>query len=207
MSGIAAVQPRSRSLAEKMRQAMFDAQCDVAALVYEADQDPDAILHDFAADLKARGHRAVGMVQAGQCADASLSAVLVHSGEKLLLAQDFDPRASGCRLDTDRLQSAGAQIACALEAGADIVIINRFGKRERDGKGLAYLIERALDSDVPVVIAVSSGHFAEWIKFAGGMSVKLACDRHALEAWWRNVSAKAPRTIGQDHQSVCEVLK
>jgi hypothetical protein len=54
---------------------MFDAQCDLAALVYETDQDPDAVLRDFAADLTTRGHRAVGMVQAGQCADSSLSAV------------------------------------------------------------------------------------------------------------------------------------
>jgi nucleoside-triphosphatase THEP1 len=172
---------------------MFDAQCDLAALVYEADQDPDAILRDFAADLNSHGYRAIGMVQAGQCADSSLSAVLVHSGEKLLLAQDFDSRASGCRLDADRLQNAAERIAGALDAGADIVIINRFGKRERDGKGLAHLIERALAVDVPVVIAVSNRNFAEWIKFAGGMSVKLACDRRALDTWWRKVSARTPR--------------
>jgi Protein of unknown function (DUF2478) len=69
-----------------MRPVMFDAQCDLAALVYDEHQDPDAVLRDFASDVKARGFRAVGMVQAGQCADSSLSAVLVHNGEKLLLA-------------------------------------------------------------------------------------------------------------------------
>ena len=66
---------------------MFDAQCDLAALVYEEGQDPDAVLRDFAADLNASGRRVVGMVQTGQCADSSLSAVLVHNGEVLLLAQ------------------------------------------------------------------------------------------------------------------------
>jgi len=161
---------------------MFDTQCDLAALVYDEHQDPDAVLRDFAADLNARGFRAVGMVQAGQCADSSLSAVLLHSGEKLALAQDFDPAASGCRLDVGRLQNAGARIADALEAGADLLIVNRFGKRERDGKGLGYLIERALKADTPVVIAVSSHCFADWMKFTGGMGVKLACNRHVLEA-------------------------
>jgi len=185
---------------------MFDAQCDLAALVYEAGQDPDAILRDFAADLGARGFRVIGMVQAGQCSDSSLSAELLHSEEKLLLAQDFDPRASGCQLDADRLTSAGGRIERALEAGADLVIINRFGKRECEGKGLTFLIERALDADVPLVIAVSSHRFTEWIRFAGGMSVKLACNRHALDTWWGNVSMQDP-AIGQDHQSVCEVLK
>ncbi len=43
---------------------MFDAQCDLAALVYEADQDPDAVLRDFASGLNARGFRVVGLVQA-----------------------------------------------------------------------------------------------------------------------------------------------
>jgi hypothetical protein len=79
----------------------------------------------------------------------------------------------------------------ALEDGADIVIINRFGRQERDGKGLAYLIERALSADIPVVIAVPAHRFADWIRFAGGMSVKLRCDRDALDAWWNSVSRKA----------------
>jgi nucleoside-triphosphatase THEP1 len=186
---------------------MFDAQCDLAALVYEPHQDPDAVLRSFAADLNARGFRVVGMVQAGQCADSSLSAVLLHSGEKLLLAQDFDPAVQGCRLDLARLQNAGARIADALAHGADLVIINRFGKRERDGKGLSHLIERALDADIPVVIAVGRDHFADWIKFAGGMSVKLGCDRDALDAWWHRVSAGDARPEIGSHPTVCEILK
>jgi nucleoside-triphosphatase THEP1 len=186
---------------------MFDAECDLAALVYDEHQDPDAVLRDFAADLNARGLRAVGMVQAGQCADSSLSAVLLHSGENLLLAQDFDPSARGCRLDLGRLQNAGALVADALQAGADLVIINRFGKRERDGKGLAYLIERALGADIPVVIAVSAKNFHDWIKFAGGMSVRLRCDRHALDAWWQAVSSPSADVIAQGQPTVCERFK
>ncbi len=180
---------------------MFDARRDLAALVYEAYQDPDAILRDFAADLKARGFRAVGMIQTGQCADSSLSVVLVHSGEKLLLAQDFDPAASGCRLDIARLENAGARVADALEAGADLVIINRFGKRERDGKGLTHLIERAREADTPVVIAVSSDRLTDWIKFVDGMTVKLACDRDSLDSWWRDISARVPNAINERRQS------
>ncbi|KJC44777.1 hypothetical protein UP09_14040 [Bradyrhizobium sp. LTSP885] len=87
------------------------------------------------------------------------------------------------------------------------MIVNRFGKRERDGKGLAYLIERALDADIPVVIAVSRKSFADWITFAGGMSVKLACDRQALDSWWRRVSLRNAAQIAPDHVTVCEVFK
>jgi nucleoside-triphosphatase THEP1 len=133
------------------------------------------------------------MVQTGQCADSSLSAVLLHNQEKLLLAQDFDPAATGCRLDLDRLQAAGARVSDALAAGADLVIVNRFGKRERDGGGLVSVIERARKAEVPVVIAVSRERIVDWIKFGGATSVKLACERQALDAWWHDI---APRTAG-----------
>ena len=186
---------------------MFDAQCDLAALVYDEHEDPDAVLREFAADLNARGVRAVGMVQAGACADSSLSAVLVHSGETLLLAQDFDPDAKGCRLDVGRLQNAGERVAGAIEAGADLVIINRFGKREQNGKGLGHLIDKALGADIPVVIAVGSHRFGDWIKFVGGMTVKLPCRRDALDTWWQNVSARLPRLADGDRETFCEIAK
>jgi molybdate transport system regulatory protein len=95
----------------------------------------------------------------------------------------------GSRPAPARLRNAAARVAEALEAGADLLIINRLGKRERDGKGLSYLIQRALGSDIPVVIAVSQHRFDDWMKFVGGMTAKLPCDRDALDAWWQKLSA------------------
>jgi Protein of unknown function (DUF2478) len=191
--------------------AMFDSQCDLAALAYEPGQDPDGLLREFAADLNARGYRAVGLVQLGRhCVDVpNVSAMLVHSGEQLPLLQNLGTCAAGCRLDVGQLLNAGQLVASALDAGADVVIINRFGRQEREGKGLAYLIERALSADIPVVIAVPVHRFADWISFAGGMSVKLRCNRAALDGWWSTVSQRnAGRgAIRPDHVTVCEALK
>jgi hypothetical protein len=186
----------------------FDAQCDLAALVYEPHQDADGILRAFAVELNMRGLRAVGLVQLGHaCVDSDLWALLVHTGERLPLLRDLGRCAAGCRLDIGRLLEAGGRIADGIEAGADIVIINRFGRQERNGKGLSYLIERALDADIPVVIAVPRHRFADWIKFTCGMSVKLACDRASLDAWWRAVSTRHTGAITRDHISVCEAFK
>jgi hypothetical protein len=192
-----------------MRHAMFDSQCDLAALVYEQHQDPDEILRGFAEDLNRRGYRAVGLVQLGHhCLDTpKLSAMMVHTGEELPLFQDLCTCSAGCRLDVGQLLAAGSQLANAIDQGADLLIINRFGRQEREGKGLSYLIERALSADIPVVIAVPSHRFADWIKFADGMSVKLRCNREALDAWWNAVSARSAGLIPRDHQTVCEVLK
>jgi hypothetical protein len=161
------------------------------------------------AELKAGGYRAVGLVQLGHhCVDApGLSAVLVHSGEELQLFQDLGACATGCRLDVGQLLDAGGRVAGAIDEGADLVIVNRFGRQERDGKGLSYLVERALSADIPVVIAVPSHRFADWIKFADGMSVRLRCDRASLSAWWDAVSARGAGRIAHVQHSVCEVLK
>jgi Protein of unknown function (DUF2478) len=188
---------------------MFDSQCDLAAMVYEPHQDPDDLLRDFAFDLNARGYRAVGLVQLGHhCTDSpKLSAMLVHTGEELSLLQNLGSCAAGCRLDVGQLLDAGVQVASAIEAGADLVIINRFGRQEREGKGLSFLVERALSADIPVVIAVPSHRFADWIRFADGMSVKLACDRHSLDAWWRAVSVRSAAPVRLAHTTVCEAFK
>lgn len=187
---------------------MFDAQCDLAALVYVEDQDPDEILREFTSNLNANGHRAVGIVQLGRhYPDASLSVTLVPTGEQLQLFQDMDAYSAGCRLDVGQLMGAGERIARPLDEGADILIVNRFDRQEREGKGLAHLIERALSADIPVVIAVPSHHFADWITFTGGMTVKLHCDRELLDEWWHLVSARNGSLYRPDHLTVCEVFK
>lgn len=187
---------------------MFDSQCDLAALVYGQGQDPDRILCDFAADLNASGYFAAGLVQLGRrCLETSLSARLVHTGEELPLFQELGACAGGCRLDVDRLLEAGQRIACAIDQGADIVIINRFGRQECEGRGLSYLVARALEAEIPVVIAVPSYRFAGWIKFAEGMSVKLGCERRALDAWWHGVSARHAHAMHERRPTICEVFK
>ena len=85
--------------------------------------------------------------------------------------------------------------------------VPEIGELERVGKGLSFLVERALSADIPVVIAVPNHRFADWIRFADGMSVKLRCHREALDVWWRAVSTRNAELIKQKHQTVCEVFK
>jgi hypothetical protein len=185
---------------------MFDAQCDVAALVYGPGQEPDRILSGFAADLTASGRLAAGLVQLGhRRPHAALSARLLHTGENVPLFRDSESSAGRPRLDLGRLHDAAESIAGAIDRGVDIVIVNRFGRQECEGRGLSRLIACALDADIPVLIAVPGRHFADWIRFTKGMSVKLPCNRRALDAWWHGVAAGfSPAT---PHATMCEIAK
>jgi hypothetical protein len=135
---------------------MFDAQCDLAALVYEATQDPDRLLLAFAGDLRAQGLRPVGLVQRGHhdAGAAVLPALLLHTGEEFDLFQDATAYTEGRRLDVGKLAQARARMTDAVSEGADLLIVNRFGRQEMQVRGLAHLIEHALRSDVPVVVPV-----------------------------------------------------
>jgi glycosyltransferase involved in cell wall biosynthesis len=173
---------------------MSDSHPNLAGLIYGDGDAPDPLLRGFAADLLAQGRRVVGLVQSGHRNGAPrLSATLLHSGEEIELFQDLGPGAQGCRLDAGQLVHAGARIEMALERGADIMILNRFGKLEREGRGLVYLIEKALSAEVPVMMAVADQYIADWTDFSGGIGAKLSCTGAALDNWWKRVYPRPER--------------
>lgn len=188
----------------------FDAQCDLAAVVYGAGDDPDALFTAFAGDLRRSGRRVVGVIQVGRSCrseDPRLGAVVLPEGELVSLAEDARTCAVGCRLDAAQLAGVATRLCNAMTDGSDLVIINRFGRTEAEGRGLADLIIRALKADIPVLIAVPEHRFAALIKFSDGMNVRLACRRDALDRWWRSLGGPAMRRPGGGARTFCEVAK
>jgi hypothetical protein len=186
----------------------FDAQSDLAALVYGAGEDPDPLIAGFAADLHRAGHRPVGVVQRGrtcQSENPQFGVVILPDGEVVGLATGDGAPAAGCRLDPDRLAGLAVRLAAAIENGADLVIINRFGRSEAEGKGLIDLVPMALDADIPVLIAVPERRFSAWIRFSEGMNVRLACRRDALDQWWHRVGG--PSCERNSVATICEFAK
>lgn len=168
---------------------MFDAECNLAIVACGIDDDPDRLLLDFARDLRRSGYRVVGMVQCGRTSrvgDAALGAVMLPS--ETVVDLDHERGHVGCRLHSGRLAGIAAAIAAEVAAGADLVIINRFGKLEAGGRGLVGLIQRAVGRDIPVLTAVPEHHFATCVKYADGMNVRLPCRRPSLDAWWKSVA-------------------
>jgi nucleoside-triphosphatase THEP1 len=171
---------------------MFDAQCDFATVVYGASDDPDRLLLDFAEELRREGVRAAGLVQLDRghhpSDDGDLRTVVLSNREVVHLNHHRERDTPRCRLDGSSLASLAKTIEAAIREGADLVVINRFGKLEAEGKGLIELIQLAAKADIPMLIAVPEHRFAAWIAYSGGMSVRLPCRREALDRWWRSVA-------------------
>ncbi len=189
----------------------FDAQCDFASVVYGRGDDPDRLFVDFTSDLCRSGVRPVGVIQSGRSCRAEepkLRVVMLPGGETFRLVADTENcDAAGCRLDDQRLRELAERLTAAIDDGPDLVVINRFGRAEAEGRGLVKPIAQALKADIPVLIAVPERRFFDWIRFSDGMNVRLPCRREALDRWWPSVAGTSVRRRPGFAATFCEWAK
>lgn len=148
----------------------------------------DVLLAQVATALAAQGLRMAGVVQTNYEFDPEkrchMDLNVLGQGPVIRISQDRGRHARGCRLDAQGLAEAVAHVEAMLDAGsADILIINKFGKSEMDGDGFRDVIAKALLAGVPVLTAVSNGHRAGFLDFAGEFAQELPADLGAILDW------------------------
>ncbi len=99
------------------------------------------------------------------------------------------------------------RLTAAIGDRPDLVVINRFGRAEAEGRGLVKPIAQALKADIPVLIAVPERRFFDWIRFSDGMNVRLPCRREALDRWWPSVAGTSVRRRPGFAATFCEWAK
>lgn len=144
------------------------------------------LLEKLSQHLQARGHKVGGVLQRrGTCGpQAPLEAVDLMTGQYTRLCQTLGPGSQSCRLDPRGLAEAAAWVQRATEQGADLIIIDKFGKQEAQGRGLRAEISQAALSGIPVLTAVSKRIFPEWQDFTGGYGTTLICRHDIAMQWW-----------------------
>ncbi len=161
-----------------------------AAIRYNRHDDAvDALLEEMARAFEAQGARVAGFVQretdtgADCCPTTHLEDLA--TGERHLISQPLGNGSKGCRLDPRALAGLCGLLDAALARGADILVLNRFGKGEAEGHGFRVAIERALLDGVPVLTAVQDAYLPAWRDFAGELGTTLAPAAAEVEAWGR----------------------
>ncbi|KRE18101.1 hypothetical protein ASE63_02660 [Bosea sp. Root381] len=159
----------------------------LAAIPYSSGFRIDGFMADLALRLRGRGLRLGGVVQhnEGACEQGCLSMALedLASGERFPISEDRGAASSGCRLDAAGLAAAGGALAAALAGGAELVIVNKFGRQEMLGQGLRQEIAAALMAGLPLLIAVREDFLPGWRDFAGEDWTELPPQLDAIEAW------------------------
>lgn len=147
----------------------------------------DRLLAQLAERLAADGVRVAGAVQINieqpNQVKCRMELKLLPSGESITISQSLGPHAQGCRLDTDGLERAVYHAEQGLDSGADIVLINKFGKQEIEGRGFRDLIAAALSQGIPVLLGVSSKNFEGFQTFAGEFADPVTPELSAMHRW------------------------
>ncbi|SHM39549.1 Protein of unknown function [Paracoccus solventivorans] len=127
--------------------------------------------------LAARGLRLGGAVQVNSTGgDCTMDlAVLGTDAAPIRISQALGPGSKGCRLDPDALERAVGLALSAL-AGADLVLVNKFGKQESLGRGFRELIAESLSRGIPVLTAVAPDYLPAFHDFTGGDATLLNWD-------------------------------
>jgi nucleoside-triphosphatase THEP1 len=122
--------------------------------------------------LTGRGLRCAGFVQRDvpRPGRSRCDMVLadVATGATIAISQDRGLGARGCRLDEGELARAIMATMAALSGPVDLLLINKFGKAEAEGRGFIPLIGEAVALGVPLLIAVPWRNIECWRKFADG---------------------------------------
>jgi len=153
--------------------------------------DTDLLLCRLAADLVARGLRCCGSVQINTArADAracDMDVRVLPDGPVLRISRDRGPQARGCRLDPDALETAVGLVSARLAEGADLLLVNKFGKHEAEGRGFRDVIAEALSRGVPVLVGLNELNRSAFEDFAAGHAVCLPPERAVLSDWLYSV--------------------
>lgn len=177
----------------------FHSECDVAALVYGQEDDPDVLLRTFARRLIEEGFDVLGVVQRRSGIDVGSP-----SPVKFVLLPDEESREDGVD-SAIRLEDVAARLASALRRRPDLLVLNRYGSMEVAGAGLLDVLSVAIELEIPVVIAVPEALFGKWLNLANGLAVRLQPNLDALNRWWRSLRRFPSRR--DNWGSICEMFK
>ena len=146
----------------------------------------DACLAEAVALIEGAGISLAGTVQTNtECAGRDVCDMdirVLPDGPVFRISQDLGVGARGCRLDGGALEAAVVEVAARLD-GAALLVINKFGKQEAEGRGLVGIIAEAVGRGIPVLVGVNQLNLEPFLQFADGLAAPLEAEPQIVADW------------------------
>ncbi|WGH78984.1 DUF2478 domain-containing protein [Jannaschia ovalis] len=159
----------------------------LAYTMTDGSRELDPLLHEVALAAIARGRRLAGIVQVNhdrpETERCDMDAIVLPDGPVIRISQSLGPAARGCRLDAAALEAAVAAAEARLSEGAELLIVNKFGKQEAAGRGFRPVIAAALEAGADVLVGVNPMNRDALEAFTEGAAERLPPRADALLAW------------------------
>jgi hypothetical protein len=159
----------------------------VAALVYNDEAFPASTFCRIVTWCRSRSVSIAGILQhpAEPNVEHRCDVVLedLMTGYRTALFEDRGVHARGCRLNESALAEVTTLISASLEKRPNLLILNKYGKVECEGRGLRDLIALSVDLGIPTIIGVPRRNLEEWKSFAGDFAVELENRTVQVDRW------------------------
>jgi hypothetical protein len=180
--------------------AAVDISTRVGVLLYGNSIDVDAILAASVTAARARGIAVAGLLQRfGPRLDNGKRGMWVddiQTAQSIRLDAPRGPGAHACILDPDALSRAACLLQRATESDADLIVVNRFGNAEADGRGLRAEFAGAICAGAAVLVAVHYSLLNDIEGFLGGPAYLLLPSPIAIANWAEAIVAqKQPQKL------------
>lgn len=147
----------------------------------------DPLMAEVAGRLRAQGWPIAGVIQVnvetGPETRCDMDLRVLTGSEQVRISQRLGRFARGCRLDPQGLERAVGLVEQALDQAPRLLLINKFGKAELEGRGFRPLIGRALLEGVPVLTAVNRTNLDGFHDFTAGIGTALPPSVEAVLDW------------------------
>ncbi len=151
------------------------------------------LLASVAKTLAGRGLRLAGTVQLDTEREeefhCDMDVLVLPDGPKIRISQYLGANARGCKLNPEALETAVAATEAEIAKGADLLIVNKFGKQEAEGRGFRHAVGEALSQDIPAIIGVAGTTVEAFLDYVGEAD-ELPPEPDALLNWALEASGK-----------------
>jgi hypothetical protein len=150
------------------------------------------LLGAFAAHVASQGINVGGVVEIGRSEPADgcgkLAVRDLWTGTVISISQNLGSGSQACNLDSSGLAQACHAVQSAIAAGAELVVLSKFGKIEAKRGGLSDAFAAAINAGLPVLTSVSPLQSDAWRVFSGPLAQILPADSKAIDDWWSQVN-------------------
>lgn len=117
---------------------------------------------------------------------------VLPDGPGFRISQPLGRMAKGCRLNGGVIEAIATEVEARM-AGADLLIVNKFGKLETQGRGLCPAIGIAMEMEIPTLVGVNGMNVQDFHAFSDGTAEALRPELSAIRSWFER--AHAPRIL------------
>lgn len=161
-----------------------------AAAVYTPDTGDRMALLKFVEWQKLMNVRVGGVLQEALFKPtgefAGLNAIDVYTNQRISITRPVENDAA-CGLDVSALAETAGIIRKAIEDRLDLVVVEKFGELEQEGRGLIDEIFQTIAAGIPLLVSVPMSALPVWQERSGELGSVLAFSEEAFQQWWRSL--------------------